>query len=343
MKTIKLFLFLITVSVPAYAYDLPYVGDQQVIKAAYEDTFVHLARDYNLGYVELVAANPGVDPWLPGAGTKLVLPTRHLFPDAPREGVVINLAEMRLYAFDVGGKDGAPKSFPLGIGREGLETPTGSTTITRKVDGPTWFPTARMRAEDPDLPVSVGPGAENPLGSHALYLGWPQYLIHGTNRPFGIGRRVSSGCMRMYPEAIAKLYDLVPVGTKVTVVDQPLKLAWIDDALYLEINPSVKQSNQLEDTGVMAVEALRGDQKALIEAAAGDQADQLDWELVAETVTRRSSYPERILVRAEVSELDALEDVREAEIEIGAEAEAEVSVLPNAAPVTVRKSSSLND
>lgn len=326
MKIIKLFMLFMAISFPAQAYDLPYVGEHTVIEAAYEDTFVYLARDHNLGYVEMVAANPGVDPWLPGAGTELVLPVWHLLPDAPRKGIVINLAEMRLYAFGADGK--APKSYPLGIGREGLETPTGKTKIVRKAKGPVWFPTARMREEDPNLPVSIGPGANNPLGAYALYLGWPQYLIHGTNRPFGIGRRVSSGCMRMYPEDIEKLFGLIPAGTSVTVVDQSLKVAWIGDELFLEINPSVKQANQLEDIGVMDVEPLSGDFKAIIEAAAGDQAVLLDWDQVADIVARRSSYPERILVRGIVdADANAVTDVPDDIIEVVQEAQAEEDVV----------------
>ncbi len=269
-----------------------------MIEAAYEDTFVYLARDYNLGYVEMVAANPGIDPWLPGEGTELIIPARHLLPDAPRDGVVINLAEMRLYAFVNGDK--APAHFPLGIGRDGLETPAGSTEIKRKVKGPVWFPTARMREEDPDLPKSIGPGADNPLGSHALYLAWPQYLIHGTNKPFGIGRRVSSGCMRMYPEGIAALYDLVSVGTKVTVVDQPVKAAWIDDVLYVEAHPTKTQSHQLEDEGTITLEALSDVEMDFIRDVAGVYADQLDWDVVSAIAKARFGYPVEVMRKPEV-------------------------------------------
>ena len=153
------------------AYDLPYVGEQVIYRAAYEDTFVHLARDYNLGFVEMRAANPTVDPWLPGKGTEIILPTRHILPEAPRKGVVINLPEMRLYAFVNG--DNAPTTFPIGVGREGLNTPEGTTTVVRKKEGPTWTPTPRMRREDPTLDPYYPPGPDNPLGTHALYLGWP--------------------------------------------------------------------------------------------------------------------------------------------------------------------------
>ena len=176
-------------------------------RAAYEDTLLEVARRFKLGYVEMVAANPGTDPWLPGEGTEVVLPTVHLLPDAAREGIVINLADMRLYYFPE--PNGPPRSYPIGIGRDGLTTPLGTTEVVRKRKDPTWHPTARMREEDPELAEVVPPGPDNPLGSRAMYLGWPTYLIHGTNKPWGIGRRSSSGCIRMYPEDAEELFDLV--------------------------------------------------------------------------------------------------------------------------------------
>lgn len=273
---------------------LSYVGDVKEITAKDEDTLVYLARDYNVGYVELIAANPGVDPWLPGQGTKLTIPTRHLLPDAPQKGLVINLGEMRLYAYLIDGQP--PVTFPLGVGREGLETPTGTTEIVRKVKGPVWFPTARMREEKPDLPAEVGPGKENPLGTHALYLGWPEYLIHGTNRPYGIGRRVSSGCMRMYPEDIVRLYALIPKGTPVTVVEQEMKTGWIDGMLYLEIAPNAKQAAALEELEPMEVVPASKAQKQAIKKVAGkDHEQEINWQAVEAAFAARSGLPIAIL------------------------------------------------
>lgn len=277
-----------------YAYDQPYIGTMKTIQATYGDTFPYIARDYNLGYVELITANPTIDPWLPGEGTEITLPLRHILPEAPQNGIVINLAEMRLYAFLDNQME--PITFPIGIGREGLETPTGTTIITRKVDGPTWHPTARMREEDPSLPEFVGPGAKNPLGTHALYLGWPEYLIHGTNRPFGIGRRVSSGCMRMYPEAITRLYTLIPVDTPVTIVDQPIKAAWIGDELYLEAHTTMKQALEIEETqGSITDEVLTLDEINYIKGKAGENANNLNWDEINQIVKRRSGIPTPIL------------------------------------------------
>lgn len=175
------------------------VGDMRIYTAKHEDTLLDIARDHQLGLIELMAANPGVDPWLPGEGTRIILPTAHVLPDVPRKGIVINLAELRLYYF---GKGNEPVvTLPIGVGREGFTTPVGTTSVIKKVKGPTWYPTASTRADDPQLPSAVPAGPDNPLGAYALYLGWPAYLIHGTAegaKEWGIGRRVSRGCIRMY-------------------------------------------------------------------------------------------------------------------------------------------------
>src|SRR5919106_2820147 len=260
-------------------------------RATREDTLVDVARRFSLGYVEIVAANPGTDPWIPGEGTSVVLPTVHLPPDAAPEGIVINLADMRLYYFAEPG--GPMQSFPIGIGRDGLLTPLGSTEVVRKQKDPTWRPTARMRAENPELPAAVPPGPDNPLGNRAMYLGWPQYLIHGTNKPLGLGRRTSSGCVRMYPEDVEYLFDRVAIGTKVTVVDQPIKLSWIDDVLYMEASPTQAQSDQIEASGEFdpILDSSVVDQ---VLAVAGDKAPTLDWSRIRQATIERRGYPIRI-------------------------------------------------
>ena len=275
---------------PAAAADL--VGRMGVHIAAHEDTLLHVARDFDLGFVELRAANPHIDPWLPGAGTSILLPTAHLLPDAPREGLVINLAEMRLYYFSA--PDEPPATFPIGIGREGRTTPTGVTTVARKKEGPAWYPPDSIRAEKPELPSVVEPGPDNPLGTHAVYLGWPAYLIHGTNNPWGIGRRVSSGCIRMYPEDIVSLFGMVPVGTPVTVVDQPIKFGFVDGDLYIEVHPSQTQVDMLEITGRFEQEVPEG---VLAEARAHALTVDgvvLDVAATLQAVKQRRGYPVRI-------------------------------------------------
>ena len=241
-------LFLAAGIAQAEVYDRPAEGDDLIgktlhIQTAYEDTFVALARRYNVGFNEMRLANPDVDPWLPGKGTDVIIPRQYVLPDAPRQGIVINLAEMRLYYFPSKDDKYAGKVFtyPLGIGREGWGTPLGSTTIVRKKDGPAWYPPESIRKEhaakgDP-LPQVVPAGPNNPLGQQALYLGFPAYLLHGTNKPAGIGLRVSHGCLRLFPEDIAALFSMVGVGTQVTIVNQPYKFGWHDDQLYMEAHP----------------------------------------------------------------------------------------------------------
>ncbi len=294
---------------PAHAatYDLPYVGDQIEYDAEYEDTFVHIARDYKLGYTEMRAANPYVDPWIPGDGTDLILPTRHLLPDAPREGIVINLPEMRLYYFPPDGS--APQTFPIGVGRDGLNTPVGETKVIRKTEGPIWRPTPRMRKEDPELKAEYFPGPDNPLGTHALYLGWPTYAIHGTNKPFGIGRRVSSGCIRMYPEDIITLFGLVEPGTKVTVVNQPVKAAWIDNKLYIEAHPDIEQSVEVEEYGVAQTPKLNDEDLKHIIKVAGADEDRLRWPAIRKVIQERKGFPVYVARRSSRDGTDeALDD-----------------------------------
>jgi L,D-transpeptidase ErfK/SrfK len=282
-------------------FSAPYIGETKLYKTKYEDTLVKLARDNDLGFVELRSANPDVDPWLPGANVEMVLPARHLIPDAPRHGIVINLPEMRLYRYPDDGS--APDSYPIGIGREGLQTPVGHTQIVSKIDGPTWRPTKRMLEQDPTLDEVVPPGPDNPLGTHALYLGWPEYRIHGTNKPYGIGRRSSSGCIRLYPEDIVKLFPVVPVGTGVTVVNQPVKAAWIDDVFYIEVHPTMEQADRMEvEGGMPTFEMTQDDMKSIMKAVGSDAAPLLDWSRIRQVVRERRGYPIAVLRRPVVAQ-----------------------------------------
>jgi len=269
--------------------DTPFVGRLDQYTTTYEDTLHDVARRFDLGFTELRAANPDVDPFTPGEGTRLLLPGAHLLPDAPRRGIVVNLAEMRLFYF---AEDGI-ETFPLGIGREGVTTPLGATSIVRKQESPAWYPPESIRARQPELPGMVPPGPDNPLGDHALYLGWPAYLIHGTNKPYGVGRRVSSGCLRMYPEDIRHLYETVPVGTPVTVVSQPIKFAWVDGELYMEAHPDPEVADEVMESG----DAPAQWPEQVLERAhevAGDQADRLDFPTLLQAAIERRGYPIRV-------------------------------------------------
>lgn len=276
-------------------FDGTHIGEIRSYTADYEDTMITIARKFNLGFVELRAANPFVDPWMPGEGAKMTLPAMHLLPPGPRRGVVINLPEMRMYAYL---KPGAPpESYPLGIGREGLLTPSGTTSVVRKMDGPTWRPTARMRAEDPTLPAVVPPGPDNPMGTHAIYLGWPTYAIHGTNKPYGIGRRSSSGCLRMYPEDIVNLYDRVPVGMSVTVVDEPVKAAWVGDKFYIEVHPTMAHADRMERDGGLPEYEISQDEMGAVMTAAGADAHYIDWATLRQVIRERNGMPVVVATR----------------------------------------------
>lgn len=261
-----------------------------------DETLMDIARSYGLGFVELRAANPGVDPWLPGEGRLIVLPSLHLEPrteagtQTPRR-IVANLGDMRLYLYR--DSEATVLSFPIGIGRHGWKTPIGDTHVVLKRRDPTWVPPASIRARTPHLPVAVPSGPNNPLGNFALNLGWPGYVIHGTNQPDGVGRHVSHGCLRLYPEDIERLFAMVDVGTPVVVVDQPVKLGWIDQALYLEIHPDREQSLEVDLTGGFSPKPLP-DLRPLIESFIDTRSIEVDWVLVGQVAEERRGLATRI-------------------------------------------------
>lgn len=216
------------------------VGVVQIVTTSKEDTLTDIARRFNVGYEEILRANPKVDPWLPGADRPVVVPTQFVIPNAPRTGVVINTAAMRLFYFPPH-KPGEPQvviTHPIGIGKMGWATPQGVTKIVRRQADPTWRVPASVikehRENGEELEKVIGPGPDNPLGKFAFYLQWPSYLIHGTNKPAGVGLRSSHGCIRLYPEDIAQLYDMVPIGTQVRVVNQPFVFGWHEGQLYMQ-------------------------------------------------------------------------------------------------------------
>jgi L,D-transpeptidase ErfK/SrfK len=245
-------------SLPASGESL--IGKEERIIANREDTLIDIGRENDVGYDEMLNANPGVDPWMPQNGSTVVLPHLHILPDAPQQGIVINTAEMRMYYFPkaAAGKPGTVETFPISIGRSDWNTPLVNTKVTRKVAGPVWYPTASVKQEhlengDP-LPSVVPAGPDNPLGKYALYLSIPAYLIHGTNNEFGIGMQVTHGCMRMYAPDIERLYENVPVGTPVRIINQPFKAGWKEGVLYVEVHPWLEgtPAAQLNNTTMLA-------------------------------------------------------------------------------------------
>ncbi len=216
------------------------IGEPQIVYTREENTFSDLAREYGLGYDEIVAANPDIDPWLPGDGTAVLLPTQYVLPDGPRRGLILNIASKRLFYFPEVA-DGAPiqvLTYPIGIGRVGWETPLGDTTVVSKARDPSWYVPASVRRERAEmgspLPAVVPPGPDNPLGHFVLKLDMPGYLIHGTNQPYGVGMRVSHGCIRLYPENIEPLFGMVGIGEAVTIINEPYLAGWRDGELYFE-------------------------------------------------------------------------------------------------------------
>ena len=216
------------------------VGEPQIVFTHDTDTFSDLAREYGLGYDELVAANPGIDPWLPGRNTPVLLPTQYVLPDTPRRGVILNIASKRLFYYPAvaEGERVQVMTYPIGIGRVGWETPLGDSKVVAKARDPNWYVPWSVQQEhkemgDP-LPPVVPPGPDNPLGSYVLKLEMPGYLIHGTNQPYGVGMRVSHGCVRLYPENIELLYSMVDVGEPVSIVNEPFLVGRQNGEIYLE-------------------------------------------------------------------------------------------------------------
>ena len=287
---------------PPDGYDV--IGSVSTITARQEDTLVDIARRHGLGYEDIVRANPDVNIWLPGKGTEIVLPARYVLPAGPRDGVVLNLAEYRLYYFPEPA-DGEPAyvmTYPISIGRMDWETPLGVTTVISKVHNPTWYPPQSVRdehaADGNPLPRIVPPGPKNPLGNYAMRLGLPGYLIHGTNRPAGVGMRVTHGCVRMFPEDIDFLFGHIDVNTKVRIINEPIKIGWYGDALVMEVHPVLKVEDlsiERDDQPVGDEDTVARDPLTIVTErfimATGERAGELDWYLAEEIVGRSDGIP----------------------------------------------------
>ncbi len=240
----------VNVSAQAAVFELPdeqshVIGDNIVVYTTAEDTLLDIARSFDLGYGDMVNANPDIDAWVPGENQRVIVPTRFILPDAPRKGIVVNIPEMRLYYYPAkqAGQPQQVVTHPIGIGREGRDTPLGKLSIIQKRENPSWTPPESVRKEHAAagdiLPAVVPPGPENPLGSRAMRLSNPSYLIHGTHRPYGVGMRVSSGCIRLYPEDIESLYSKVPMNTQVNIIYAPFKVGIKNNVLYMEAHKTL--------------------------------------------------------------------------------------------------------
>ena len=293
--------------------DVDLVGQVQVVAARYEDTLLDIARRGGLGYTEIKMANRGLDPWMPGEGAQVVLPTRHILPQAPREGIVINLPEMRLYYYlPAQGDFRQVVTYPISIGRFDWRTPLGVTRITQKVPNPSWTPPESIRIEHAAkgdiLPPVVPAGPDNPLGQFALRLGVPGYLIHGTNRPYGIGMRVTHGCLRLYPEDIAALFGQVAPGVKVNFVSQPYKIGQAFGITYLEVHHPLKEEKGRREGALGEIARLLANR--------GVATADVDWVLVRRELAKPTGMPVAISQSDEVMLLDANVDDMGAQVAV---------------------------
>jgi L,D-transpeptidase ErfK/SrfK len=282
------------------------VGEEKSVTTVYEDTLYDLARTYSLGSEELIRVNPSVDPWLPGAGNTLVIPDRHILPAGPREGIVVNLPEHRLYYYPkpVRGKPLTVITYPVSIGKMDWHTPIGVTHVIAKTRNPAWYPPESVRKEhaaagDP-LPAVVPPGPDNPLGAFAMRLaaGNGTYMIHGTNNPIAVGLAVTHGCIRMYPDDVSALFPLIAVGTPVRIVNEPVKVAWVNGELLLEAHPPVDAEGQSFEPDV--------DQFAtLLQTAVGDSTVAIHWDYAREVLQKANGVLATVGIEADLSALNS--------------------------------------
>lgn len=245
---------------PSYIDVIGKIQQTQVIRG---ETLLDVARRHDLGQDEILLANPTVDRWLPSTGKTITLPSQYILPKAARTGLVLNLPEMRLYYFPVPGLGKQPVviTHPVSIGRMDWSTPLGNLQVIAKQINPAWFPPVSLRKEaaarGEALPKVIGPGPDNPLGRYAIRLSMPGYLIHGTNKPYGVGMRVTHGCLRMYPEDIETLFNILPIGTQVQIINQTIKVGWLGQTLYLEVHPPLEEdAEQRKNLRKVAFDAI---------------------------------------------------------------------------------------
>ncbi len=283
---------LATTDSSARSYDVngDLIGELEIASTQRADTLSDLARAYDQGYLEMRHANPGVDPWLPGEETEIIIPSLYVLPDAPREDIVVNVPEMRLYYYPKvrSGAQREVTTHPVSIGRQQWTTPHGVTSIVQKIKDPAWYPPESIReehaAEGNPLPKVVPAGPDNPLGAYKMRLGLPGYLIHGTNRPYGIGMRVTHGCMRMYPKDVEQMFESVAVGTQVRIVNQPYKIGVAHEKVYLEVHPHLAEDeDKFRDQFSHVVE--------LIAARTGGLEVQLNWRQLQTAIETKSGIP----------------------------------------------------
>jgi L,D-transpeptidase ErfK/SrfK len=278
------------------------VGTIAAINTRENDALPDIARHFGLGYNDISIANSTVSPWTPAPGSRVLLPSQFILPDSPHKGIALNLANMRLFYYPKK-QLGKVYTYPVGIGRQGWNTPMGLTSIVAKDANPSWtVPESihREHAEKGDsLPKVVGAGPDNPLGLYAMRLGIPGYLIHGTNKPYGIGMQISHGCVQLYPEDIEALFKKAAVGMPVRIIHQPYLTAWHQDMLYLEAHePLSKWAKDKTRLKKQVVQQLH--------EASAKKSVTVDWEKVDRILQRADGIPTPVLIQSpDVAEISA--------------------------------------
>ncbi len=281
---------LLAASVYEFNKTIQTFGNNEFINAVYEDTLVDIARKYNLGFNEIIRANPNVDKWLPGEGTIIKIPAQHIIPKGFSEkGITINLSEFRGYFI----KDNKLITFPVGLGRMDWKTPLGISIIDLKLEKPAWYPPKSVRDEYKNqgkfLPAEVLPGPDNPLGELAMRISIPGgYFIHGTNRPDGVGMEISHGCIRLFPEDIDYIFQLTDIGTEVIILDQPIKIARIENDIYLQVHPSYSTQYDYDlDKLRIQIELLINNETELIE---------INWDTVKSLLREQNGLATKVTI-----------------------------------------------
>ena len=293
MKTFIYILLFIIINNNLYSNQIEdVIGKINFYTIKENETLIDISRRNNLAFPEVLLSNSKLtDPWVLSAGDTILLPSRHILPEGKREGLIVNKGDLRAYFFQ---DDNNIFSFPIGIGRADWDTPIGVAKVVGKKKNPYWTVPKSILEEEPHWPKVVKPGPENPLGSRAIYLSLPGYLLHGTNKPWGVGMRVSHGCIRLFPEGVEKLYEIIKEGDGVQIIDQKVKAGWQGGVLYLEVHT-------MHDYGLEEEEERKPNIRLLPEAAkilqlkAGSNIAKIDWKIVTDIVRKASGKPEAVL------------------------------------------------
>ncbi len=293
MKTFIYILLFIIINNNLYSNQIEdVIGKINFYTIKENETLIDISRRHNLAFPEVLLSNSNLtDPWVLSAGDTILLPSRHILPEGKREGLIVNKGDLRAYFFQ---DDNIIFSFPIGIGRTDWDTPIGVAKVVGKKKNPYWTVPKSILEEEPHWPKVVKPGPENPLGSRAIYLSLPGYLLHGTNKPWGVGMRVSHGCIRLFPEGVEKLYEIIKEGDGVQIIDQKVKAGWQGGVLYLEVHT-------MHDYGLEEEEERKPNIRLLPEAAkilqlkAGSNIAKIDWKIVIDIVRTASGKPEAVL------------------------------------------------